>query len=381
MKNIGIYFASKYGQTSKIAHFLGDWFIEHGSDVHIVDLDQGLEGLAEVRNFDAVLVGAPVYRSKYPGVVRSFVKDNRSELMNVASTGFFSVSLAETPGTAAAHRESLNPVRAFLDRVSWAPAWIGSFAGVLNYRKYNPLLRRIMKRISRKEGGPTDTARDFEFTCWSEVERFARDFYEGAARSPFDARLVSLATRTLNKFAPEFEQRIVQQIAVEAAPDEIRDALESLEPADMPLAEWLAWLRNFGREVEKQASFREEAVAFGALEIDTHQPHEILGALTGRFWTRDYGIRRMRTVEEFRAFANPAFTKALTNFWFDEFRDGKTLVRTETRIHSLGPDSRENFAMYWGTVSLGVRLYMASVLRGIRRCAARRRWQHRAVAA
>ncbi|MGO9589898.1 MAG: flavodoxin domain-containing protein [Candidatus Acidiferrales bacterium] len=378
---IGIYFASNYGQTAQIAHFLGEWFTEHGADVHVADLSQGTQGLVEVRNFDAVLVGAPMYRGRYPNVVRRFVKENRNELMTVGSTGFFSVCLAETPGTQAAHLESLRPVREFLDDVSWTPEWIASFPGALNYREYNPLLRRIMRGISEKNGGPTDTTKDFEFTRWDEVERFAQDFHDGAAQSPFDGELVPLATRTLNKLAPEFEQRIVQRIAIEATPDEVRDALECLESADMPLAEFLASIRNLGREVEKPASFREAAMAFGALEIETRQPHELLGALTGRFWARDYGIHRMRSVEELQAFENPAYTRAFTNFWFDEFKDGRTLVRTETRIHSLGPDARENFAMYWGTVSLGVRLYMKSILRGIRRSAARRRWQHRAIVA
>jgi menaquinone-dependent protoporphyrinogen oxidase len=378
---IGIYFASKHGRTAQIAHFLGEWFTEHGADVHVADLSQGTQGLVEVRNFDAVLVGAPMYGGRYPSVVRKFVRENRTELMTVGSTGFFSVCLAETPGTRAAHLDALRPVREFLDDVSWTPEWIASFPGALNYREYNPLLRRIMRGISEKEGGPTDTAKNFEFTRWDEVERFAQDFHDGAARSSFGGELVPLATRTLNKFAPEFEQRIVQQISIEATPDEVRVALECLEPADMPLAEFLASIRNLGREVEKPASFRDAAMVFGALEIETRQPHELLGALTGRFWTKDYGIRRMHSVEELQAFDNPAYAKALTNFWFDEFKDGRTLVRTETRIHSLGPGARENFAMYWGAVNLGVRLYMKSVLRGIRRCAIRRRWQHRAIAA
>lgn len=380
-KNIGIYFASKHGQTCKIAHFLGDWFTEHGSDVHVIDLNQGIEGLAEVCNFEAVLVGAPMYRGRYPRAVRKFVKSNRSELMSVGSTGFFSTCLTETPGTRQAHLESLGPVREFLDDVSWTPEWIASFPGALNYREYNPLLRRVMKRISQKGGGPTDTSRDFELTRWNDVERFAHDFQEGALHSSFNGELVPLATRSLNELVPQFEQRIVQRITVEATPEEVRDALEFLELRDMPLAQILAAIRNLGKKsAEKPVSFRQAAAAFGALEIETNKPHEAMGALIGQFWTKDYGVRRMRSREEFKEFENPAYTKALTNFWFGEFSGGRTLVRTETRIHSLGPDARKRFRRYWGAVGLGIRLYMRSVLRGIRRSAIRR-WQHRAVAA
>jgi menaquinone-dependent protoporphyrinogen oxidase len=32
-----------------------------------------------------------------------------------------------------------------------------------------------MKRIARKEGGPTDESRDHDLTDWSEVSRFAHE--------------------------------------------------------------------------------------------------------------------------------------------------------------------------------------------------------------
>ena len=35
-----------------------------------------------------------------------------------------------------------------------------------------------MKRISAKEGGPTDMSRDHELTDWARVDTFTRDFAE-----------------------------------------------------------------------------------------------------------------------------------------------------------------------------------------------------------
>ena len=51
-----------------------------------------------------------------------------------------------------------------------------SLAGRLAYSKYNFIVRLLMKRIARKEGGPTDTSRDYEFTDWSRVESLAHEF-------------------------------------------------------------------------------------------------------------------------------------------------------------------------------------------------------------
>jgi len=381
-KNIGIYYVSRHGQTDKIAHFLGDCFTNRGWDVYVTDLHDGAAGTPEVSNFSAVLIGAPMYMHRFPKSIRAFILENRPELMARPSTGFFSTCLTATPGTHDAYLESLVPVQHFLDEVSWTPDWIASFPGALNYKEYNPLLRRIMRNISRKEGGPTDTSKDFELTRWEEVMRFAQDIDEGVMGSPYRVETIPLATRTLDELMPEFEQRIAQEITIEASPDEVGSAIESMELSDMPLADILGWIRNLGQvHEERPVNFQQAAAAFGALPIETKQRHEIAGGLIGQFWKRDYGIEMMRNVEEFKAFKNPAYTKAITNFWFDEYHDGKTLVRTETRIHSLGTKSRRRFHGYWSVVGLGVRLYMGSVLRGIARSAFRRRREHHVLAA
>ena len=44
-------------------------------------------------------------------------------------------------------------------------------AGALVYSRYNWLTRWMMRRIARKEGGDTDTARDYEYTDWDALRR------------------------------------------------------------------------------------------------------------------------------------------------------------------------------------------------------------------
>ncbi len=39
----------------------------------------------------------------------------------------------------------------------------------------------LMKHIAAKEGGETDTSRDFEYTDWDEVTRFAETFASALA--------------------------------------------------------------------------------------------------------------------------------------------------------------------------------------------------------
>jgi len=384
MNHIGIYFTTKRYQTQKIANYLAQWFRESGSEVEVLDLARLDERSPLPTDFDAVLIGSPVYMCGYPREVTRFVRQRRTALNRVQTTGFFSVSLTATPETPEAYAESLGPVGKFLDATAWSPQWIASFPGALNYREYNPVLRSIMRNISAKRGGPTDTRQDYYFTRWDEVSQFAADFFNGEASSRYRAATFAHATRTLNALMPDFEQRIVQQVEVAAAPEEIRAVIQTMQLEDMPLAGLLAWIRNLGQEAPAHAPkmlFQDAAETFGSLAVPSTQQHETVGALVGQFWTRDYGIWRLGHIEEFRDFAQPGYAKVLTNFWFDEHLDGHTILRTETRVHSTSPAAARKFRVYWTIVGLGVRLYMRSVLRGIRRSAQLRRWERRAAAA
>lgn len=385
MKNyIGIYFVSKHGQTRKIASHLARWLEAQDAEVRVIDLERPPDDSPPISDFDSVLVGAPVYRYQYSRAVRRFIRTHRQELSKLSSTGFFSTCLTATPDTPEAHAESLGPVRDFLDETAWSPQWIASFPGALNYPEYNPLLRWMMKRISANEGGPTDTSKDYYLTRWDEVSEFAAHFLYDEPESRYRASRVSRATKTLNSLMPNFEQRIVQRIEIEAVPDEVRLALETMELEDMPLAEVLARIRNFGQVSEgysEQQLFQDAAETFGVVRMEMGQAHEVLGGLVGQFWKRDYGVWRIRNTDDFREFGTAGYTKVLTNFWFDELKDGKTMVRMEIRIHSFGAAAQRKFGWYWFVVSLGVRLYMRSVLSGIRRSVERKRWQGHVMAA
>jgi menaquinone-dependent protoporphyrinogen oxidase len=378
---LGIYFATRHCQTQKIANYLGQWFRQRQVEVKIFDLAGPANNLQDPLNFDAVLIGAPVYMRCYPREVARFVRKNRATLVRVPCTGFFSVCLAATPATPEAYVQSLGPVKAFLDDVAWNPRWIASFPGALNYRVYNPILRWIMKKISAAQGGPTDVRNDYFLTRWDEVSEFATDLLTDEPQSRYRAEKVLRATGMLNALMPDFEHRIVQRLLLHGTLEEVRVALETMELEDMPLASALAWIRNLGRKSPNQSPhtlFHDSAEAFGSLPILSNQPHEVMGALIGQFWKRDFGIHRLGNIDEFRGFAESGYVKVLTNFWFEESCNYQTVVRTETRIHAMDAEAARKFGLYWLAVSPGIRLYMRSVLHGIRASLDRRRWRRNA---
>jgi menaquinone-dependent protoporphyrinogen oxidase len=89
---------------------------------------------------------------------------------------FVSVCLGVLQRETQVQQEVERTVSAFLETCGWHPAMTGVFAGALPYRRYNIVMRWVMKRIVAKAGGDTDTSRDYEYTDWAAVEAFARQF-------------------------------------------------------------------------------------------------------------------------------------------------------------------------------------------------------------
>ena len=59
--------------------------------------------------------------------------------------------------------------------LGWHPDRVACFAGRLAYTQYGFVKRLVMQWISRKEGAPTDTSRDYEFTNWGDVDQLAEE--------------------------------------------------------------------------------------------------------------------------------------------------------------------------------------------------------------
>ena len=170
MSRILIVYGSTYGQTERIARQIGRILTGTGHEVDVRCGDRLSRGL-HLEEYDGVLVAASVLMGRHQRCIRRFVRRNALQL-NTMPSAFVSVCGSATGDPTQA--------RAYVDRFLtetgwWHPTETRSFAGAVAYTRYNPLLRWWMQRISRHKGLPTDTSRDWDFTEWDEVERFARE--------------------------------------------------------------------------------------------------------------------------------------------------------------------------------------------------------------
>jgi len=182
MAEVLILFATREGQTEKIARRMAGVLEAKGHTVQLRDVDRSAREL-DLKRYGVVFVGSPVRVGAYLKSVIRFVQAQRAALERIPSA-FFSVSLAvaarkgerKTDGRA----ETLRVVEKFKRATGWSPRRIELIAGALPYSKYNFLIRFVMRRISAAAGGDTDTSRDYEYTDWTAVDRFASEFVDQA---------------------------------------------------------------------------------------------------------------------------------------------------------------------------------------------------------
>ena len=169
-----ILYGSMEGQTKKIAQHIGDRLQDKGHEITLLSAEH-LPADFSPDHFDAAIIGASIHMNRYPKFINKFIA-SRLDWLNRTTTGFFTVCMAIRSDNQQSRDQAVAYGESFLKQAGWRPALKATFAGAVKYTQYNFLTRYIMKRISRHEGGSTDTSQDHEYTDWAAVERFVDDF-------------------------------------------------------------------------------------------------------------------------------------------------------------------------------------------------------------
>jgi len=161
-----IVYGSTEGQTRKISEFLRDEAEKAG---HTPALFDAMVAPPAPYEFDAVLVASSLHGGRYQVTIRDFVQTHHKSL-NKMKTGFLSVSLTAATDEPESWKELKQQTEDFLLETGWKPSFIEQIAGALRYTQYDYFKRFIMRMISKRSGGDTDTSQDFEYTDWDQVK-------------------------------------------------------------------------------------------------------------------------------------------------------------------------------------------------------------------
>ena len=172
--NILILFATKEGQTEKIAHFIAEVIRHHGHEA-ITQLGEQLPKDFSTDRFDAAIIGGSIHMGKFPGYLKKFVAEHANWLNQIPSA-FFTVCMAINSVNEKEQIDARSYGQNFVKDTRWQPTLMETFAGAVKYTQYGFFTKKIMQIISKKEGGRTDTSQDHEYTDWDAVTRFTEQF-------------------------------------------------------------------------------------------------------------------------------------------------------------------------------------------------------------
>jgi menaquinone-dependent protoporphyrinogen oxidase len=194
MKPIGVLYATREGQTRRIAERVAQDLRARRFDVEFKNLRDDDDAI-HPSDYSAVVLAASVHAGGHEREMVKFVKKHRAELEQLP-TAFLSVTLSEagaemsskTPEERARFSADVHKViDKFFEETGWRPERVKPVAGALMYSKYNPLVRFVMKRIAKKAGAATDTSLDYEYTDWVGIDRFVDELADELSSSAFRA--------------------------------------------------------------------------------------------------------------------------------------------------------------------------------------------------
>jgi menaquinone-dependent protoporphyrinogen oxidase len=179
MNPLALVYATREGQSRRIAEYMADRFRTHGVAIELHDARRLPRDFTLARFGSAVLI-ASVHGGAHEVEMANFVRRHATALGAIPSA-FLSVSLSEA-GAEDPHRpqdvrerssqDAQRMMTDFFRRTGWTPTLSLPVAGALAYTKYNPLTRFVLKRIAKKAGGSTDTSCDHEYTDWAAIDGF-----------------------------------------------------------------------------------------------------------------------------------------------------------------------------------------------------------------
>ena len=172
-------YATREGQTEKVVARIAQHLRSAGREVQIVNADDRLaiEKL-DLRAFDQLVFGASMHAGGLEKELVEFV-NSQSQLIRDRPRSLFVVLLSAATRNPEIRARSLADARQKIEdqlRVDFDETEF--IAGALMYSKYSWPLKWLMKRIAKEAGEDTDTARDYEYTDWQQVEQYAMRLLE-----------------------------------------------------------------------------------------------------------------------------------------------------------------------------------------------------------
>ena len=173
----------------------------------------------------------------------------------------------------------------------------------------------------------------------------------------------------LDEIQPVWHFRSAHSKIVDASADSVAEALESfrLDRDASPLIRF--FFRARGLSLPSAPNPRETLEAIGFSVLGERPGREIVFGIAGKFWAvREMAnLVRVPDADAFRQFDRPWQAKGGLMFLVEPMADGRTLLRTETRVTCNDLRARLLFTAYWTLIRIPSGLIREDLLRAVAR--------------
>ena len=186
----------------------------------------------------------------------------------------------------------------------------------------------------------------------------------------------------LDTWLPDYEFDEHHELSVRAPVATVRQVLDEIDVARIPLIRALMTLRRLPAflvspwqtlEARRRSSRQQRGLtALAGFILLTDEPSEVVLGLTGRFWKLRGEILTSEPAT-FRDAPPAGSARAAMNFRLERESEGRTRVSTDTRIHCADAATRRTFGWYWRLIRPGSGMIRIAMLWEVRRKAEEKR--------
>ena len=178
-----------------------------------------------------------------------------------------------------------------------------------------------------------------------------------------------MTTTLLDEIQPVWHYRSHHSRVIDAPADRVAEALENfdIERDTSLLVRFL--FRARGLPLPNGSTPREALGSIGFSVLAERPGREIVFGIAGRFWAPQElaNLVRAPDAEAFKKFNVPGQAKGAMAFVIEPLEDGRTLLRTETRVTCSDARARLLFGAYWALINIPSGLIRRDLLHAIAR--------------
>ena len=174
MKNILILYATREGQTEKVAVQISTHLKKAGAKVQLTNAqDRKATKDMDLEAFDLLVFGASMHAGGLEQELVTFINSHKEQIKPKICS-FFLVLLSAATKDSELRAKWLEDARNKINaQIQVQFQDVEMIAGALMYSKYSLPLKWIMKRIAQQAGEGTDMSKDYEYTDWKQVSQYS----------------------------------------------------------------------------------------------------------------------------------------------------------------------------------------------------------------